>query len=225
MAARIFLLPGFGENNTVYDPLLPYLTDYEVRKVDYPEILSQVSLFNYSGMEIVKIMIRHYRIQPEDKLIGHSTGGYFAFLIREIQGNEICMISGFSDCKKVIPPLPHQWITTPLLSITGFIKSPISRKYMLNKVKGKPIVRPLMEVMGHFKDFTNEELFKLSMVLTYDEKPISILPNPLRIHAKDDKVVRIPDQEFAEVKGGHFPLALDLEGVVMAMKDFLKKDR
>lgn len=96
---------------------------------------------------------------------------------------------------------------------------------MLDKVKGKPIAKPLMEVMGHFKDFTNEELFKLSLIITYDEKPISILPNPLRIHAKDDKVVRIPDQEFVEVKGGHFPMALDLEGVVAALRDFLQKDK
>ncbi len=225
MAQRIFLLPGFGENNSVYDPLLPYLEDYEVKRVDYPNVLSQVSLFNYSGMEVVRKIIKHYRILPEDKLIGHSTGGYFAFLIREIQGNEICMISGFSDCKKVIPPLPHSWLTTPLLSITGFIKSPLSQNYMLSKVKGKPIEKPLMEVMKvHFKDFTNEELFKLSMILTYDEKPVSVLPNPLRIHAKDDKVVRVPDQEFVEVKGGHFPLALDLEGVVAGMQGFLRKE-
>ena len=80
-----------------------------------------------------------------------------------------------------------------------------------------------MEVMGHFKDFTNEELFKLSWILTYDEKPISGLPNPLRIHAKDDRVVRTPDEPYVEVKGGHFPIDLDIEGVVAAMKDFLKK--
>lgn len=224
MAARIFLMPGFGENNSIYDPLLPYLKDYEVKKVDYPKILSQVPFTKLNGWEAVKIIIRHYRIQPEDKLIGHSTGGYFAFLIREIQGNEICMISGFSDCKKVIPPLPHSWLTTPLLSLTGFIKSPVSRNYMLSKVRGKAVEKPLMEVMGHFKDYTNVELFKLSVMLTYDEKPISVLPNPLRIHAKDDKVVRIPDQPFVEVKGGHFPIAIDLEGVVAGMQDFLRRD-
>lgn len=221
MAQRIFLLPGFGENNSVYDPLLPYLKDYEVKKIDYPPVLAQLPYHKINGWEAVKVMIRHYRILPEDKLIGHSTGGYFAFLIREIQGNEICMISGFSDCKKVIPPMPYPWLTTPLLSATGFIKSSISKNYMLSKVKGKPIAKPLMEVMGHFKDFTNEELFKLSVMLTYDEKPISVLPNPLRIHAKDDKVVRVPDQDYTEVRGGHFPMALDLEGVVSGMKGFL----
>ena len=223
MISRIFLLPGFGENSTMYDPLLPYLGDYEVIHVDYRKVLPQISLFNIQGIEVVKKIIQHYRILPEDKLIGHSTGGYFAFLIREIQQNEICMIGGFSDTNaKIVHFTPYPFIT-PFLSITGLIKSPLTKNYMLSKVKGRDVEKPLMEVMGHFKDFSNEDLFKLSWILTYDEKPISVLPNPLRIHAKDDRVVRKPDEPFVEVKGGHFPIDLDLENVVKAMKGFLMR--
>ena len=223
MISRIFLLPGFGENSTMYDPLLPYLGDYEVIHVDYRKVLPQISLFNIHGIEVVKKIIQHYRILPEDKLIGHSTGGYFAFLIREIQQNEICMIGGFSDTNaKIVHFTPYPFIT-PFLSITGLIKSPLTKNYMLSKVKGRDVEKPLMEVMGHFKDFSNEDLFKLSWILTYDEKPISVLPNPLRIHAKDDRVVRKPDEPFVEVKGGHFPIDLDLENVVKAMKGFLMR--
>lgn len=223
MAARIFLLPGFGENSSMYDPLLPYLTEFEVKHVDYRKILPQIPFTKITGIDVVQKIIQHYRILPEDKLVGHSTGGYFAFLIREIQQNEICMIGGFSDCKAKIVHFTPYPIITPFLSISGLIKSPLTRKYMHSKVKGKDVEKPLLEVMSHFKDFSNEDLFKLSFILTFDEKPISILPNPLRIHAKNDKVVRVPDEPFVAVKGGHFPIDLDLEGVVDAMQDFLKK--
>lgn len=220
MAKRIFLLPGFGENCSIYDPLIPYLKDYEILKVDYRKVLSQIPLWNTSGLNVVEALIKHYNIQPEDKLIGHSTGGYFSFLIREIQDNEICMISGFSEVSKVIHFLPNKHLT-PFIAITGLIKSKYAKESTLKKVKGKPIEKALDQVMDQFHDFSNENLFKLAMILTYDEKIISIKDNPLRIHAKDDKVVRTPQQDFIEVQGGHFPLALDLQGVVNALKGFL----
>ncbi|MCO5230665.1 MAG: alpha/beta hydrolase [Chitinophagales bacterium] len=221
MNQRIFLFPGFGENSEAYDPLIPYLKDYEIKHVDYRKILSQVPFFNTSGWEIVKLIIKHYGIQPEDKLVGHSTGGYFAFLIREIIGNEICMIAGFSDCGKVVHPLSYPWFTTPFLSISGFTGSRYARKYMLDKVKGKPVAVPMERAMLQMKDFNNEELFKISMVLALDEKPLSVLPHPLRIHSKSDKLVRSPDEPYVEVDGGHFPMDLDIKGVVKAMQGFL----
>ncbi|MCO5232538.1 MAG: alpha/beta hydrolase [Chitinophagales bacterium] len=221
MAKRIFLFPGFGENAEAYDPLIPYLKGYEIKYVDYRKVLSQIPFFNINGFEIAKVIIQHYGIQPEDKLVGHSTGGYFSFLIREIIGNEICMIAGFSDCAKVVHPFSHSWLTTPLLSITGFTKSVYARKYMLDKVKGKPIAAPMERAMLQMKDFNNIELFKISMVLALDEKPISPLPSPLRIHSKTDKLVRLPDEPYVEVEGGHFPMDLDIHGVVKAMQDFL----
>ena len=218
---RIFLLPGFGEDLSTYDPLLPYLKDYEVHHVDYSSALSKVPLWNTSGYAVVRHLLKEYDIQPEDKLIGHSTGGYFVFLIREMQGNEIAMISGFSDCAKVVPPLPYPWITSPLVTILGITKTEFSRNYMLKKIKGKPVAKPTMDAMMQMTHFSSIDLYKIVLILTFDEKPFSILPNPLRIHAKDDKLVRLPDEPYQEVKGGHFPLALDIQGVVSALRDFL----
>ncbi len=222
MRPRLVLLPGFGENCSVYNPLLPYFTDYELVRVEYPDILNKVPFWNFSGFEIAKVISETYDLNSEDKLIGHSTGGYFAFLLREMMGNEICMISGFSDCAKIIHPLPYTWFTTPFLGITGFVKSALARRYMLNKVKDKPIAIPMKEAMLQMKDYSNMDLFKLSVILRYDEKPVSVLAHPLRIHARDDKLVKLPDEPYTEVSGGHFPIALDTSNVALEMKGFLE---
>ncbi|MCO5248470.1 MAG: alpha/beta hydrolase [Chitinophagales bacterium] len=219
---KIFLLPGFGENHTAYNALLPYLKDYDVWHVDYRVILEKVPLWNYSGMHVAKRIIEHYDIRPGDKLIGHSTGGYFSFLIREILHNEICMISGFSDRKKVVIKLPYKWITTPLLYLSGVVKTDYIRDYMTQKIKDEAMKQVTLDVMNQFKTFRNTDLFKLSLIVSFDESPISVLPNPLRIHAKNDRVVRTPDAPFVEVKGGHFPLVLDTENVIKAMSEFLR---
>lgn len=222
MKQRIILLPGFGENCSIFDHLVPHLKNFEIVKVEYPDILGDVSVIYCNGIEIAELIINRYHIEPEDLIIGHSTGGYFSFLIREMMHNEICMIAGFSDITKVVPPLPYSWLTTPLLGITGFYKTPLARKHILDKVKGKPIATPMRTAMLQMKDYSNLDLFKLTLVLTYDEKMISVLDPPLRIHAKDDKLVKLPDEPYIEVKGGHFPMILDVEGTLNAMSDFLR---
>ena len=226
MGTRIFILPGFGVNSVMYEPLASYLESrgFEVKHIDYRQILPQIRLTKLTGIDVVQKIIQHYRILPQDKLIGHSTGGYFSFLIREIQQNEICMISSFSDCKKIVHFLPNP-IFTPFLSLSGLMKSSLVKNYMLSKIKGRNIEKPSMEAMSHFKDFSNEDLFKLSWIITFDEKQISVLPNPLRIHSKEDRVVRVPNEPYVEVKGAHFPLDLDFENVMAAMQGFLSKKK
>ena len=219
---KIFLLPGFGENHSVYDALLPYLKDYDVWHIDYRIILQKIPLWNYSGMYVVKKIVEHYNIQPEDKLIGHSTGGYFAFLIREMMGNEICMLAGFSDRKKVVIKLPYKWITTPLLYLSGLVKTDFIKDYMTQKIKDGAMKQITIDIMKQFKDYKNTDLFKLSMIISYDESPVSVLPHPLRIHDQNDRVVRVPDEPYVSVKGGHFSLLLDTENVAKAMSGFLK---
>ena len=220
MGSRIFFLPGYGEHKEVFNELAPMIHGYELKFIDYRMILSQVPVWKVNGREIAQLLVRHYGIREGDKLIGHSMGGYFSFLIREALGNDICMISSFSDPGKVIHMLPNPYFT-PLLAVSGITKMPWAKNYMYRKVRGKAVERPMMNVIDGFKNFSNEDLFKLALI-TLEPKPVSILPNPLRLHAKDDKVVRIPDEPFVEVTGGHFPLNIVPGDIIKELSGFLE---
>jgi hypothetical protein len=221
MAQKIFLIPGYGEDFKAFRQLAPFLEGFELVPVDYREVLGKLPLWKVSSRRLAKVIAAHYGIQERDKLIGHSMGGYVSFQMREIQGNDICMIGSFSDPGKILHMVPNAPFMTSVFAGSGFSKTDMVRDYLQKRVAGRPIEQPMMEVVENFKRFKNEELLKLSL-LTLEEKRASSLENPLRIHADDDRTVRVPDESYQKVEGGHFCLNLHPEQVFNAMQTFIQ---
>jgi pimeloyl-ACP methyl ester carboxylesterase len=220
MKQRIFLLPGYGEDHRAFRQLAPYLGAFELIPVDYRAVLSKLSVFSMSSEKLAKMLVSHYHIRERDLLAGHSMGGYLSFHIRELQGNRICMIGSFSDPGKIVHLVPDWPVLTPVFAGTGFSKTKTARRFLQKKVAGRDFEQAMMEVVDNFRTFSNEELLKLSL-LTLEKKPFSQLPNPLRIHADNDRTVRPPDESYHKVEGGHFCLNLYPEQVFNAMETFI----
>jgi len=219
MRKRLILFPGYGEDARAFEQLLPFLQDFDIVHVDYRQVLPKIPFTKTNSHHIARLLIAHYRISPFDRLVGHSMGGYFSCRIREIMGNDICMIGSFSDPARIIhtTPVPH---LTPLFVATGFSKSIMARQYLQKRVAGKPHEAVMMGVVDNFRTFRNQDLAKLALI-TLEKKRPSKYPNPLRIHAEDDRVVRPPDEDFVKVPGGHFCINLYPKEVADAMHLFL----
>ena len=99
---KLFLMPGFGEDTFCFNELIPLINNHEFIHVDYRPVLDKFTFPFITVKQFATQLIKFYNIQPNDKIIGHSMGGYFSFQIREIQGNTICMIGSFNDPKKSI---------------------------------------------------------------------------------------------------------------------------
>lgn len=220
MKKRIFLLPGYGEDHRAFRQLAPYLDSFDLIPVDFRTVLGKLSVFSMSSEKFAKLLVSHYHIRDKDLLVGHSMGGYISFQIRELQGNSIAMIGSFSDPGKIVHLVPDWPILTPVFAGTGFSKTQAAKDFLRKKVAGKEFEHAMMEVVDNFRTFRNEELLKLSL-LTLEKKPTSQLPNPLRIHADNDRTVRPPDEIYHKVDGGHFCLNLYPEQVFNAMETFL----
>lgn len=220
MEKRILLLPGFGEDTYCFNEIIPFIKGYKIIHVDYRNALSRF-IFPFISVKQFSIeLIKQYKISKDDKLIGHSMGGYFSFQIREILENKICMIASFNDTNKTIHLLPKFKRFTQLTAITGLSKTAFSRKYMLSRVKDEKYKTILNYTMRNFKTFTNIELALMTEML-YENKICSKLPNPLRIHDKADRVIKAPDEPYHQISGGHFCLNLYPMATYEAMKDFL----
>ena len=96
------------------------------------------------------------------------------------------------------------------------------KEYLLNKIKDENYRAVQEEIMDNFDTFSNYEL-ALMIEMNYQKKIDSILPNPLRIHDKNDKIIAAPDEEYTAIKGGHFCLNLYPEDTYLAMQSFLEK--
>lgn len=222
MKKRLFLLPGFGEDTFCFNEIIPFIKGYEFVHVDYRLILQKFTFPFISAKQFSRQLIKHYNIRKEDKLIGHSMGGYFSFQIRELIGTEICMIGAFNDTKKVIHIFPKLPRVTQAASLLGITKTSLLKNYMLKQVKDNNYKEVMRFIMNNFDSFTNTELALMTEML-YGKPIKSELPNPLRIHDKADRVIAPPDEPYFQVKGGHFCLNLYPEETIGFMKDFLKK--
>jgi hypothetical protein len=223
MKKRILLFPGFGEDTFCFNELIPLLEQhpYKLIHVDYRPILDKFIFPVISVLQFSRQLIKHYGIQKEDKLIGHSMGGYFSFQIREIIESEICMIGAFHDTKKVIHIFPQFPRITMFAALTGLVKTKLLKNYLLNKINDKKYKSIQSLIMDNFDNFTNNEL-ALMIEMNYQNKINSTLPNPLRIHDKNDRIIAPPDEAYIQVEGGHFCLNIQPQETYLAMKNFLK---
>lgn len=220
MRKRLLLLPGFGEDTFCFNELIPFFKNYEIIHIDYRKSLDKFFFPVITCKQFSKRLIEQYNITENDKLIGHSMGGYFAFQIRELIGAEICMIASFNDPGKVLHLLPAFPRITQLAAITGLVKSPVLKKYLLKKIKDENYKNVQIEVMNNFKTFTNMQL-ALMTEMDYENKIESSLPNPLRLHDSKDRIVAPPDEEYIQIEGGHFCQHLYAKETFAAMKEFL----
>ena len=76
-------MPGFGEDSFCFDEIVPYLNDFELKIVDYRPTLDKFIFPFISLRTFTKQLVADNNILKEDKIIGHSMGGYFAFSVRE----------------------------------------------------------------------------------------------------------------------------------------------
>lgn len=220
MKPRLLLLPGFGEDTYCFNEIVPHIKGYQFVHVDYRNALDKFTFPFITVNQFSRELIHQYKITPQDKLVGHSMGGYFAFQIREIVGCQICMIAAFNDTKKVLHLFPKFPRITQISTLFGISKSELVRNFLLNKIKNEDYKKIQAYTMRNFKTFSNIQLALMTQML-YEKGIPSKLPNPLRIHDKADKVIAAPNEAYHSVKGGHFCLSLYPEETITYMQDFL----
>jgi hypothetical protein len=218
--SRIFLLPGFGEDHRCYRNLVPRLrSDFQLIHVDYRPALNNFPLWETKPKTMARSLMEYYNIQPNDKLVGHSMGGYFSYAISTIQGNPVAMLGSYSDASKIVRMTQNKFFNYSFVG-TGLIKTPLMKLYISHRTNNKQFLPEMLEIQDNFQSFSNTDMLKM-LQLSYggDLPPPST--QPYRIHALDDAVVRPPDEAFHEVPGGHFSLVFHPDEVLEKLQPWL----
>jgi pimeloyl-ACP methyl ester carboxylesterase len=219
MKQKIFLLPGFGENERCFRNLHPFLSKYELIHVDYRPVLKKISLLETKPSVMAKNIIQHYNIRENDKLVGHSMGGYFSHVISVEQGNPTCLIGSFTDANKIVRFTEVQAVNH-FVTGSGLIKTPLMLSYIQQRNKEAHVRNEMSQIHSNFKTFTNDALLKMSIMSFGEDLPPAPVPT-FHIHATDDKVVRPPDAHYHKVRGGHFCLVFHPDEVHEKMEIWL----
>ena len=219
MKKKLYLLPGFGEDHRCFRNMVPYFDEYDIIHVDYRKPLSNFFLWETSPTGLAKKLVSQYNIQDDDKIIGHSMGGYFGYAISTLQGNPVCMIGSYSNANKIVR-FTDSKLVNHFMTGSGLVKTPIFRNYITSRNKNERVRAEMLDIQKNFKSFSNDVMLKMS-ILSFGEELPPPRSNPFRIHAHDDRVIRTPDQPFETVRGGHFCLVFHPEEVIEKMKPWL----
>ncbi|MEZ5022519.1 MAG: alpha/beta hydrolase family protein [Chitinophagales bacterium] len=221
MKQKLYLFPGFGETERCFRNLKPFLRDYELIDVDYRPVLKNIPLWETTPTNLATELIHYYGIKPEDKLVGHSMGGYFSYVISGIKGNSTCLIGSFSDPNKIVRFSESKLLNVAITG-SGLIKTDLLGDYLVKQTKEPRARQEMIAIKKNFRSFSNMAMAQMSMLSFGEDLPPSPI-QPFYIHAKDDRVVRTPDAAYHNVRGGHFCLIFHPDEVYEKMEIWLNQ--
>ena len=202
---RFVFIPGLGEEVSIFEKLHPLLKGEKIF-VENWELLREVPGEGLSAYSYAEFLIERFGINRNDVIIGHSMGGWIALQIKQIIGCLIIQISSMTNLKKVpFYSFPNQGKYK--LAKLGWGFNELSLQVLLALYyKGKPSEKVFKSIFERLR-VGNKEIVAKQLMVVFNPipKPTTVSPN-LRIHAKQDHIVRPPDELYYQVPGDHFAL-------------------
>lgn len=217
---RLLLIPGFGEDDSIFDKLYPHLPGEKVFLNPWLLIENEPDL-TLNALVYADELVRKYAITQNDVVIGHSTGGWVALYIKHLVHCPIVQLSSWTERSKVVKPFYYPKLAY-VLTKRGLLFNRFTRSVMLwinyRHKPSAPIFAYIFNLLsrGNKNNVNNQ----LRLIFNRIPEPVTVEPD-LRIHARPDTVVLVPDQPFHEVPGDHFSLYTHPEEVYKPILNLL----
>lgn len=202
---RTFLIPGFGEEPWIFDPLLGALPGTKIL-IGHSDLIGAMLRPDYHVQDYAHQLIQTHDIGPHDLLIGHSMGGWVAYAIKQVTGSRVVQIASWTDPAKVVSPVENAdliyWAARNHLYFNRYNKALITWMAYRGKPSAPVFGRIFQNLIDSPTAYVVNQLRIIFAGVTFDHPQ----PPELRIHSQADTIVRTPDEPFHEVPGDHFNL-------------------
>jgi pimeloyl-ACP methyl ester carboxylesterase len=204
--SRLFLLHGYVEDSTIFDPLRPLLPPAARAAIVDMELEEVFGKWEPRGAVNAPALARHlidvYHISARDVLIGHSMGGWIAAHVKQLIGCPVILLGGFTDQRKIVSKVRNP-LLLGLVVKTGFMQSGYMRrrvKQAYRRDESRALHAQLADGMVRLpRRYVHQQL----QVLFTPVPPLTVQPE-LRLHARHDNIIRAPDEPYVELPGDHF---------------------
>ncbi|WP_151088564.1 alpha/beta fold hydrolase [Hymenobacter baengnokdamensis] len=220
---RLLLLHGYTEDRTIFDTLRPLLPSFD--EVLSLELEEEFAGWHPAGRPNVLALAQHladrYQISAADVLIGHSMGGWIAAHLKQLTGATAILLSSFTDQRKIVsairsPRLLSFYALSGLMQ-ARFMRERFKRNY--RRDESRQLYAQLVDNLArHRRRYVHQQL----QVLFAPAPPLTVPPD-LRLHARRDNVIRLPDEPFVELPGDHFAHYFYPQPAAEAIREFLSK--
>jgi len=218
---RILFIPGFGEEETIFDKIKDKLPG-EKLFLSLWKLLPDKNIKDLNVTLFAKKLIVQFRITKHDLIIGHSTGGWVALHIKNIIGCPIVQIASWWDERKVIKPVANRHLIYFAAKWGLYLNRFVLRSTVKKLYQGKPSA-PIFEAVFTRLMKGNRANVVNQMRLIFNPYPTKLTVKPdLSIHARKDTIIRFPDGPVHEVAGDHFSLYTYPEQVYLPILQFMQ---
>lgn len=191
---RLFLLHGYVEDRTIFDPLRPLLPPAARAALVDVEMEDAFGKWQPRGPLNAAVLARHlvelYQITKDDVLIGHSMGGWIAAHVKQLVGCPIILLGSFTDQTKIVSKTRSPWllglfVKTGLMQ-SGFMRRRLQREY--RRDESRALHSQLIDGMARYRRrYVHQQL----QVLFAPAPPLRIQAD-LRLHARRDNISARP---------------------------------
>jgi hypothetical protein len=201
---RLVFIPGFGEDETIFSNIIPYLA-YESVQVNVWKMLESDPSKPANIKALTLKLVEKFCIQTSDLVIGHSMGGWIGWHIKEIAGCKLVQVSSWTDPKKVVLPFQNRALLY-LLTRNGLYINRFTKSFLLNKFYRDKPSKGIMEATLNNLIQKDKKLVLSQLQLILEPTTLCSVEPDLRIHTQRDPIIRRPDQPFYLVPGDHFAI-------------------
>ena len=220
MPNRIFLIHGYVEDSTIFDKLVPLLPPADFVRIDLDDEFERWQPTVPVNVQLLaQYLTDFYKITADDVVIGHSMGGWIAIHIKQVIGASAVLLASFTNQKKILFPTDNLTILRILLR-SGVTQSRPLNNYFKKQypfVESRELYNQLID--GSMR-MTRRYVWQQIQTLFAKVPPLTVQPD-LRIHARPDNIVGVPDEPFVEVPGDHFSLFFHSELVAAPIRALL----
>jgi hypothetical protein len=218
---RIIFIPGFGEDEKIFDNLVP-LIQGEKLILNSWTLAGNKPSDDRNALQFARKLIDRFKITKSDLIIGHSMGGWIAWHIKHFIKCPIIHISSMTSTDRIKQPVVNAKFFYAAIKKGWVFTKPFKKLAIYIYYKNKPseaIVSYIIDLLIHGnKDNVNNQL---KVILKPVKEKITVQPD-LRIHSTHDTILRRPKAPYVEVPGDHFCLYTHAADVAAPILSFIQ---
>lgn len=217
---RIFLIPGFGETPAIFSKIEEHFL-YEKVFIDHLEGLGTTLRNDYTVLNYAQDLVKQYNISKNDVIIGHSMGGWIALYIKHLVACPIVQLASWTAINKVKSQVKSKQLSYWAIK-NGLHGNPLVYWTLKRMRRKRPYSMAIfLNVYDNLVNGNRNNILNQFKVIFNQVNPTTVIPD-LRQHAKKDKVVACPEEDFMLVPGDHFTLYTHPEAVYPSIVSLLK---
>lgn len=221
---RIVFIPGYTEDPSIFDALVPLLPTHQALRISNQEELA--AGFAGKSPDVVgyaAYLAKKYAIQERDIVIGHSMGGWIGIHLKQQTGCKAILVGSFTDPGKVRMPYQQPWLLKALTWL-GVIQGRRLNK-TFKKLYPHDESRALYtSLLDRLPAFSRRYVWQ-QLKLIFSPVPALTVSPDIRIHARRDNVVKYPDEAYVQVAGDHFSVLFHAAEVAAPIQAFMQAVR